>query len=175
MNDKKKVLYVPLDDRDCNYTFPYLLSRMTDDMELLRPDFSWMGELKKPSDRKKIWEWLFENVKDCDYGVLSVDTLVYGNIVNSRTHHLSRKECEEGIENFRRLKTLNPDFHIHALTWLQELQPMTAVRRIRTTGRITDARSGSTPGFWTRTAREKQVRRSRLRFPFSGSRFRRNI
>lgn len=114
MNDKKKVLYVPLDDRDCNYTFPYLLSRMTDDMELLRPDFSWMGELKRPSDRKKIWEWLFENVKDCNYGVLSVDTLVYGNIVNSRTHHLSRKECEEGIENFRRLKTLNPDFHIHA-------------------------------------------------------------
>ena len=114
MNEKKKVLYVPLDDRDCNYTFPYLLSQMTEDMELLRPDFAWMGELKKPADRKKIWQWLFENVEDCEYGVLSVDTLVYGNIVNSRTHHLSRKECEEGIANFRRLKERNPSFHIHA-------------------------------------------------------------
>ena len=39
---KTKVLYVPLDDRDCNYEFPYQLSMMTDDMELLRPDRAWM-------------------------------------------------------------------------------------------------------------------------------------
>lgn len=32
-----KILYVPLDDRDCNYEFPWLLSKMTEDIELLRP------------------------------------------------------------------------------------------------------------------------------------------
>ncbi|MFR6590356.1 MAG: hypothetical protein ACLURV_09815 [Gallintestinimicrobium sp.] len=30
----RKVLYVPLDDRDCNYQFPWLLSQMTEGLEL---------------------------------------------------------------------------------------------------------------------------------------------
>lgn len=111
---KTKVLYVPLDDRDCNYNFPYYLGQMTEDMEVLRPPMEWMGELKKPADREKIWNWLFENVKSCAYGILSVDTLIYGNIVNSRTHHLSEQECREGIENFRKLKSLNPEIQLHA-------------------------------------------------------------
>ena len=111
---KMKVLYVPLDDRDCNYHFPYMLSKMTEDMELIRPDFAWMGELKKPADRKKIWQWLFDHAKECEYAILSVDTLVYGNIIHSRIHHLSMEECKAGIENFRRLKELSPHLHIHA-------------------------------------------------------------
>ncbi len=111
---KKKVLYVPLDDRDCNYNFPYFLGLMTDDMEVDRPPIEWMGELKKPADRTKIWNWLFENVSDSEYCILSVDTLIYGNIVNSRTHHLPVEECLAGLENFRKLKKINPKVHIHA-------------------------------------------------------------
>lgn len=111
---KKNVLYVPLDDRDCNYNFPYFLGTMTDDMEVKRPPIDWMGELKKPADREKIWNWLFENVKDCEYGIFSVDTLVYGNIVNSRTHHLTAEECQDSLDNFRKLKNINPNIHIHA-------------------------------------------------------------
>lgn len=72
----RKVLYVPLDDRDCNYQFPWLLSQMTEGLELLRPPYEWMGFLKKPADREKIWEWLFEQAGECDYAILSVDTLV---------------------------------------------------------------------------------------------------
>ena len=113
-HSKTKILYVPLDDRDCNYNFPYFLCQMTDDCEILRPPYEWMGKLKEPADCGRIWEWLFENVKDCQYCILSVDTLVYGNIVNSRTHHLSEEECSRRLEGFRKLKTINPKVHIHA-------------------------------------------------------------
>lgn len=65
----RKVLYVPLDDRDCNYQFPWLLSQMTEGLELLRPPYEWMGFLKKPADREKIWEWLFEQAGECDYAI----------------------------------------------------------------------------------------------------------
>lgn len=109
-----RILYVPLDDRDCNYEFPWLLSRMTDSLELLRPPLEWMGFLKKPADRQKIWEWLFAHAPECEYAILSVDTLVYGNIIGSRIHHNSMEECRSAIENFRRLKQLNPALHIHA-------------------------------------------------------------
>ncbi|MBQ7840370.1 MAG: DUF4127 family protein [Lachnospiraceae bacterium] len=109
-----KILYVPLDDRDCNYEFPYRLSLMTEDMELLRPPYEWMGFLKQPADQDKIWEWLFKNAQECEYAILSVDTLVYGNIIGSRIHHNSMERCAEYMEGFRRLKLENPRLHIHA-------------------------------------------------------------
>lgn len=110
----RKVLYVPLDDRDCNYQFPWLLSQMTEGLELLRPPYEWMGFLKKPANREKIWEWLFEQAGECDYAILSVDTLVYGNIIGSRIHTYSMEECRETMDRFRQLKKQNLQLHIHA-------------------------------------------------------------
>ena len=109
-----KILYVPLDERACNYVFPQKLAAMTDDLELLVPPRSWMGFKKRPADFDAIWQWLFENAPACQYAILSVDTLVYGNIINSRTHHRTRTQCAATLENFRRLKRENPHLHIHA-------------------------------------------------------------
>ena len=110
-----KILYVPLDDRDCNYEFPWLLSKMTEDIELLRPPYEWMGFLKTPAKRDKIWQWIFEQAPFCEYAILSVDTLIYGNIIGSRTHHYTLEECSQTMDLFRQLKGQNPHLHIHAL------------------------------------------------------------
>lgn len=109
-----KILYVPLDDRDCNYEFPWLLSKMTEDIELLRPPYEWMGFLKTPAKRDKIWQLIFEQAPFCEYAILSVDTLIYGNIIGSRTHHYTLEECSQTMDLFRQLKGQNPHLHIHA-------------------------------------------------------------
>ena len=109
-----KVLYVPLDERACNYSFPQLLAAMTDDIELLVPDYSWMGFCKKSADCEKIWQWVFERAPECEYAILSVDTLVYGNIVNSRIHQKSEAECQSLLDRFVELKQKNPRLKIHA-------------------------------------------------------------
>jgi len=109
-----KVLYVPLDERACNYYFPQNLAKMTDNIELLVPPYEKMGMLKTPADYEFIWQWIFDNASLCDYAILSVDTLVYGNIVNSRTHHRTCEECEQTLNNFRKLKKMNPNIKIHA-------------------------------------------------------------
>lgn len=109
-----KIIYVPLDERACNYSFPQKLAQMTDDIKLLVPAYEDMGRLKTPANYNKIWEWIFENAPDCEYAILSVDTLVYGNIINSRTHYRTREECEETLNNFRKLKRINPNLKIHA-------------------------------------------------------------
>ena len=109
-----KVLYIPLDDRACNYRFPYDLSKLTDNIELLRPPHELMGFLKQGADVQKIWEWIFQNAVDCEYAVLSVDTLVYGNLVNSRIHNLTIDICMERINKFRELKERVPGIKIHA-------------------------------------------------------------
>ncbi len=109
MTTKHKVLYVPLDDRPCNYQYPLLLAGITDDVELLAPPLSLMGRLKRAADTDAIWDWLFEQAADAEYAVLSVDTLVYGNIIHSRIHQRTTMAQIDGyLENFRRLKKRFP-------------------------------------------------------------------
>ena len=108
------VIYVPLDERACNYSFPRKLAQMTNGITLLVPPYDDMGCLKTPADYEKIWAWIFETAPKCEYAILSVDTLVYGNIVNSRTHHRTCGECKKTLENFRKLKRDNPRLKIHA-------------------------------------------------------------
>lgn len=110
------ILYVPLDERACNYSFPRKLAQMTQGIRLLVPPYGDMGRLKTPANYGRIWEWLFENAPRCDYAILSVDTLVYGNIINSRTHHRTCGECRDTLENFRRLKQSSPNLKIHAFS-----------------------------------------------------------
>ena len=110
----ERILYVPLDERTCNYDLPRQLAGLTDCMELLTPEEGWMGFRKQPADREKIWEWIEENAGDCAYAILSVDTLVYGNIIGSRIHERSREECLETLERFVRLKRDHPKLKIHA-------------------------------------------------------------
>lgn len=109
-----KIIYIPLDERACNYSFPQKLAQMTDDIDLLVPAYEDMGMLKTPADYNKIWEWIFKIAPSCEYAIFSVDTLVYGNIINSRTHHRTCQECKETLDNFRKLKEINPNLKIHA-------------------------------------------------------------
>jgi hypothetical protein len=108
-----KVIYVPLDERPCNYKYPKLLSEMTDDIQMLIPPFKYMGKLKKPADIDELWTWIFENTRDAKYAVLSIDTIVYGNIINSRIHHKTKDECEKNLLKLRKIKEINPYIEIH--------------------------------------------------------------
>ena len=109
-----KILYIPLDDRACNYEFPYLLSTLTDSISLLRPPKEIIGFLKEPAKVEELWKWIFDNATDCEYAIFSVDTLIYGNLINSRIHTLSKEICRERLNNFRILKEKFPKLKIHA-------------------------------------------------------------
>jgi len=109
-----KVLYIPLDERACNYEFPQKLCEMTEDLELLVPSKDNMGCLKKPASVEILWDWLFNHAIDAQYAILSVDTLVYGNIINSRTHHLNNEDCAKRLSRFKKLKQINPELEIYA-------------------------------------------------------------
>ena len=109
-----KIIYIPLDDRACNYEFPYLLSTLTDNISLLRPPKEIIGFLKEPAKVAELWKWIFDNAADCEYAIFSVDTLIYGNLINSRIHTLSKEICRERLNNFSILKEKFPKLKIHA-------------------------------------------------------------
>ena len=110
----KKILYVPLDDRPCNYLYPSLIAKIADDIKLLTPPFSLMGKCKRAGNSALIWEWLFKEAPNADYAVLSVDTLVYGNIIHSRIHNRTMDEIHMYLNNFEKLNSINPALKIEA-------------------------------------------------------------
>lgn len=109
-----KILYVPLDERPCNYLHPAMLAAISKGTELLVPPKECIGKLKEQADVRALWEWVLSKAATCRYAILSIDMLVYGNLIGSRTHHLSREQCEKRLSGLNQLKKINPDLSIYA-------------------------------------------------------------
>lgn len=109
-----KVLFMPLDERPCNFNFPQDIVKVRGDIELVVPEKSLLGDKKTAADTKKLWKFVFGNVGDCDYVVFSIDMLVYGGLIPSRLHCLRSEEVEEYIENIKKVKEFNPNLKIYA-------------------------------------------------------------
>lgn len=109
----KNILYIPLDERPCNANFPILLSAGTE-YNLITPPPALSGDKKTPAQTHEIWEWIFENINAFDTAILSIDMLVYGGIVPSRIHSLSKADSISSLDNLRCLKKLKPDLIVYA-------------------------------------------------------------
>lgn len=109
----KKVLFIPLDERPCNYDFPYLLAKGTD-VDLLRPPIELMGDMKRPGDTEGLWRWLLERAGEADGAILSLDTLLYGGIIPSRLHDMTTEQGAEKLRRLRDLKRKRPELKLFA-------------------------------------------------------------
>lgn len=109
----KKVIYIPLDERPCNYEFPKQLAHMTD-LKMVLPERSLLGDMKVPANVPFLIEWLKEEAKDADYLIVSIDMLIYGGIVPSRLHHLTVEQCKERLHVLEEIKQQNPSLTIYA-------------------------------------------------------------
>lgn len=108
-----RIAYVPLDERPCNYEFPYLLSKASD-IELVRPSMTNMGLKKRPADIEQLWKWLDQESEMADGLILSIDTLLYGGIIPSRLHYRSASECAKELEKLREIKRKKPELKVFA-------------------------------------------------------------
>jgi len=110
---KEKIIYLPLDERPCNYNYPAQLASMTD-LTLIEPPRSLLGVKKHPAEYELLKQWLEKESLDATRLIVSIDMLVYGGIVPSRLHHLTEKECTYRLELLKLLKTNNPSLKIYA-------------------------------------------------------------
>ncbi|EGG32824.1 DUF4127 family protein [Paenibacillus sp. HGF5] len=109
----EKIIYLPLDERPCNYHYPVQLASMTD-LVLIVPPLSLLGMKKQPAQYESLRQWLEKEVVDATRLIVSLDLLLYGGIVPSRLHHLTNKECEDRLELLKHLKAINPSLKIYA-------------------------------------------------------------
>ena len=107
-----KILLVPLDDRPCNLYFPKILPYKHEDV-LITPK-SIMGNKKKNAKINELKIWIKNNLFDCDYLVISLDTLIYGGLIPSRLHHTPLEELIFNLDFLKDIKRENPKLKIFA-------------------------------------------------------------
>ncbi len=112
----KKVVYLPLDERPCNYSFVNFLSGKQKNYRLISPNLYEMGDKKIPADYEKIKAFLLRECADADYLVIAVDTLLYGGIIPSRLHRLSKETLEERLNVLVEIKKRNPKMTVYGFS-----------------------------------------------------------
>lgn len=112
----KKIVYLPLDERPCNYDFCGFIAQNNNDINLVRPEKSDLGLKKKPAEYLKVKSFLSCECADADYLILAVDMLLYGGIVPSRLHCLPQEEIFSRVDFIKTLKEANPNLKIFAFS-----------------------------------------------------------
>lgn len=101
------LLYVPLDNR------PVCIDYVQQTMEaagckIILPPAKYIATNNKNGDPDGLWAWLATKAPKADAAVISTDSLLYGGLVASRTHHLSREQLSTRLERLHELKTTLP-------------------------------------------------------------------
>jgi hypothetical protein len=109
----KKIVLLPLDERPCNFIYPKQLFNH-EDIHLVLPDQSIMGNKKIPGDLEKLSLFLKEEAKDAYGLVVSMEALLYGGIVPSRLHHETRQTLLGRLQVLKDIKSKYPELIIYA-------------------------------------------------------------
>lgn len=109
-----KIMYIPLDERPCNYQYPSMIASLKDDIDIVVPPLELLGRKKEKADTDRLLDWMENNIVGSDALIVSVEMFVYGGLVPSRLHHMSANECIKNLKRLERLKEHNPDIKIYA-------------------------------------------------------------
>lgn len=110
-----KIIYLPLDERPCNYIYPQYIAEIGG-TSMLVPPYELLGRFKAAANVDGLWSWLFQEAADVSHVVMSMDLMCYGGIVPSRLHHLSREVCGERLNRLEELKRKHPQLQIYAFS-----------------------------------------------------------
>lgn len=98
----KTILYVPQDNRPVD--FAYTVSTAEDaGYTVITPPDRYLSGSNFQGSPDKLMEWVEENAGKADAMVLSVDSLVYGGLVDSRKHNLSMDTLLARLEKVENL------------------------------------------------------------------------
>lgn len=106
---------LPIDSRPCTYRFPLQLAALKG-VKVTVPPLSTMDDYKTPSIYENISKWIEGQAAVCDEMVVSVEQLLYGGLIASRTMRVSQEESLRRLEQLKCIKQRYPALKIHAFT-----------------------------------------------------------
>lgn len=109
------IIYIPVDDRPVNLDYVVETAR-TAGVDIVTPPASLLGSLSNMGNPDRLWTWLFDHASTADGVVTAADSLLYGNLITSRTHTLPLEVIEDRLTNFVKLKSLNPKMKLYVFS-----------------------------------------------------------
>ena len=107
----KKIMFIPLDERPCNYNFAKYMLEDDSKIELVIPPLDILGKKKTPANYELLKDFILNNISDCYGLILSFDMLLYGGIVPSRLHSNTQEELKERLQIIKDIKKENPELY----------------------------------------------------------------
>lgn len=101
------ILYVPMDNRPVCSAYVQQTMQAADCKIILPPE-KYIASSEKNGDPEAIWEWLQTKAPKADAAVISTDSLIYGGLVASRTHNISKAQLDARVKHLFELKTALP-------------------------------------------------------------------
>ncbi len=108
------ILYIPLDERPCNYDYPQMIATLAPEVELVVPDALLLGQKRQPAHLEALWDWVEQQVITCRVAILSVEMLIYGGLLPSRLHQETETVLQSRLDRLKNLKQNHPHLLIFA-------------------------------------------------------------
>ncbi|MFN0123321.1 MAG: DUF4127 family protein [Blastocatellia bacterium] len=114
---------VPLDDRPAVAQFARMIGAIADHRVVMPPP-DMLGRFTTPGDCEKIDGWLrAQDYSRVDALIVSVDMLIYGGLVASRTHATPLEKAKKRLEFFRWFRQKYPRIPVYAFNVLMRVAP----------------------------------------------------
>ncbi len=109
----KTIIFVPHDNRPIS--FKQTADNIRDlGYEVLTPPEELLGNRENPYAKpEELSKWVIENAKKADAAVISSDSMVYGSLVASRKHNLSKDVVLARVHNFEKIHQANPNMKLY--------------------------------------------------------------
>ena len=120
-----KIVNLATDSRSVNFSFLDLLAERNNDFKVVQPNKEALSYHDIPADIPQIEKFLISECQDGDCLILSLDTLLYGGLLESRRHNLPKKELKIRLGLLKALKETNPSLKIYAYSTVLRSVPAT--------------------------------------------------
>jgi hypothetical protein len=118
-----KILFVPLDDRPPCLQFTKRMG-LIGNVELVSPPAALLGKFTTPGQPEKIINWIFQqDLASFDAAILSIDMLVYGGLVASRTYSVEAAETLQRVDVISKIHKIAPSLTLYAQSVIMRLAP----------------------------------------------------
>lgn len=108
------ILFLPLDERPCNYIYPQMIASSNTSIHLTMPPLDILSHKKEAASFEKIKEYLLSESDKQEALVISLDMLLYGGLLPSRIHHLTKENLKNRLHVLKDIKEKNPQIKIYA-------------------------------------------------------------
>lgn len=115
VEDSKKIIYIPIDNRPVNLIQTIEIAERLG-YEVLVPPEIFLGtgaKVEQFGDPEELWDWLNKVAPRANAAVISTDAMLYGSLVGSRQHDLTPEEILKRAKNFEQLHKDNPTLPLY--------------------------------------------------------------